>query len=233
MDHSEAKNMGAVEKYLLGELSEEESASYEEHFFECRECAEEVKSAAAFVENAREVLADAPATAAAAPATRTEAKPGWLSVFWPVPSGALAAAALLAAFTGYHALVVVPGLESELATARAPQAAPWSFLSVSRSEPQVVRVPEGTRMAGLTLSRSSEVSFPYYRCDVEADGQVLASAVVAAPPRGDELELLIPVLEMQPGPHVIVLHGMESRSGEVTAPEVGRYQFTFELGEED
>jgi hypothetical protein len=232
MDHSEAKNTGAVEKYLLGQLSEEESSLYEEHFFECLECAEEVKSGAAFIANAKEVLADAP-VAEVAPLAAPAEKPAWMGFFWPVPMGAMAAVLLLAVVSGYQALLVVPRLETEIATAEAPQAAPWSFLSVSRSEPQVVRLPKGTRMAGLTLSRSSERSFPYYRCDVETDGQVVSSAVVQAPSPGDELEMLIPVLRLQPGLHAVVLHGLESVSGEVVAPEVGRYQFTLEYNEED
>ena len=36
MDHSEVMRMGAAEKYLLNELTEEERSQYEEHFFDCR-----------------------------------------------------------------------------------------------------------------------------------------------------------------------------------------------------
>jgi len=56
MDHSEAVRMQAGEKYVLGELSPVLREEYEEHFFACVACALEVKAAAAFVDNACDVL---------------------------------------------------------------------------------------------------------------------------------------------------------------------------------
>ena len=37
VDHPEAIQSGATEKYLLGELGPDERARFEEHFFDCRE----------------------------------------------------------------------------------------------------------------------------------------------------------------------------------------------------
>jgi len=56
MDHNEAVRMNAAEKYILGELSPVLREQYEEHFFACVACALEVKAAAAFVDNACDVL---------------------------------------------------------------------------------------------------------------------------------------------------------------------------------
>ena len=47
------------ERYVLGELSEEQRAQYEAHFFDCLRCAEEVRAAAAFMRVARGILAEA------------------------------------------------------------------------------------------------------------------------------------------------------------------------------
>lgn len=227
--------MGATERYLLGQLSEEERERFEEHYFECRDCAEELKSANTFIANAKEVLSDAPAPKIS-PAPSVPKRTGWASFFWPAPVGALAAALLLATAAGYQALLVVPRLQHELTEAQGLQAAPWSFLSVSRSEAQVVRVPRGTRMAGLTLSRSTDQSFPYYRCEVQDEGgRVVASAVVAARHEGDELEILLPVSRLQPGAHALVVRGLQSRSRswDQTVAEIGRYPFTLEYNEEE
>jgi len=60
MDHNEAVRMHAAEKYILGELSPVLREEYEEHFFACVACALEVKAAAAFVDNACDVLRQRP-----------------------------------------------------------------------------------------------------------------------------------------------------------------------------
>ncbi len=56
MDHNEALRLHAVEKYALGELPASLRNEFEEHYFECEECAEDVRAAAEFVDNVRAVL---------------------------------------------------------------------------------------------------------------------------------------------------------------------------------
>ncbi len=56
MDHNEALRLHAVEKYVLGELPPSLRDEFEEHFFECQECALDVNEAAEFVDNVRAVL---------------------------------------------------------------------------------------------------------------------------------------------------------------------------------
>jgi len=56
MDHNEALRLHAVEKYALGELPPSLRNEFEEHYFECEECAEDVRAAAEFVDNVRAVL---------------------------------------------------------------------------------------------------------------------------------------------------------------------------------
>ena len=55
LDHNEALRQQAAEKYVLGELSQPLRDEFEAHFFECQECARDVKAAAEFVDNARAV----------------------------------------------------------------------------------------------------------------------------------------------------------------------------------
>ena len=55
MDHLEAVRLNAAEKYLLGELSAELRDQYEDHFFDCKECARDIRAGAAFVDNARDI----------------------------------------------------------------------------------------------------------------------------------------------------------------------------------
>ena len=58
MDHSESIRLMAVEKYLLGELTPELQEQFEEHFFECQECALDVRAGAALVEHSKVVLSE-------------------------------------------------------------------------------------------------------------------------------------------------------------------------------
>ena len=56
MNHQVAVDSRATERYMLGELDEESRSAFEEHYFSCRACADDVKTAAVFVDNAKAVL---------------------------------------------------------------------------------------------------------------------------------------------------------------------------------
>ncbi|PYV81447.1 MAG: hypothetical protein DMG93_15315 [Acidobacteria bacterium] len=65
MDHSEAIREMLAEKYLLDELSPEARETFEEHFFGCMECAQDVGSGATLIGGMKDVLAEEPARAGA------------------------------------------------------------------------------------------------------------------------------------------------------------------------
>ena len=50
----------AAEKYVLGELAEGLCEAYEEHYFDCQECATDVIATAAFVDAARDIFKEEP-----------------------------------------------------------------------------------------------------------------------------------------------------------------------------
>jgi hypothetical protein len=55
MNHSEAIKSNAAEGYLLGDLSDAETAAFEEHYFDCRVCAQTLRAGAAMFASGREV----------------------------------------------------------------------------------------------------------------------------------------------------------------------------------
>ncbi|HET8799126.1 MAG TPA: hypothetical protein VFO89_15645 [Thermoanaerobaculia bacterium] len=55
MDHAKAIETNAAERYLLGELDDSEAEMYEEHFFECAACAEDVRDGMRLIEGIRDV----------------------------------------------------------------------------------------------------------------------------------------------------------------------------------
>jgi len=113
MDHNEAVRLHAAEKYLLGELPKEQHAEYEEHYFDCSACAEEIKATATFMESARQVIREEVPEAVGGrrlvPAV--PAAGGWFG--WLLrPAFAVPVFAALLLFIGYQNGVVVPRLKN-------------------------------------------------------------------------------------------------------------------------
>jgi hypothetical protein len=111
MDHDEAVRLQAAEKYLLGQLPKEQHAAYEEHYFDCSVCAEEIKATAAFMESARQVARkQALQTIDAKRLTpATSSNGGWFA--WLKPAFAIPVVAALLVFIGYQNGVTIPRLK--------------------------------------------------------------------------------------------------------------------------
>jgi hypothetical protein len=103
MDHNQAVEIQAVERYLLGDLDPGERDSFEEHYFTCPVCAGEVRSAARFRANAREVLKEL--------ARQPDKVPGrgWFSWSSLVP---MAATVLSLGVVAYQSAIVIPSLRA-------------------------------------------------------------------------------------------------------------------------
>src|SRR5450432_65658 len=98
MDHSEAVQQMAAERLLLDELTVEERDEFEEHLFDCPECALDLRSGVAFVNEAKvqlpQLIASAPASAPTNSKKPKEKKNYWF--LWQRPAFAgLAFACLL------------------------------------------------------------------------------------------------------------------------------------------
>lgn len=218
MDHRDAQRLEAPERYFLGELPPEQRDAFEAHYFDCAECASEVRSLATLLEGARERLAASP------PRLRSFR-------WWPLA----AAAAVVLALGGaaYQAAVVVPRLQAQVDGYRSLRQVPSFFLSVSRAEPQTVSLSRQDREVVLALSRSSIQSFESYDCELrDGDGKAVTRSQLPAPPDADELQVLLPTAGLSPGPYVLRLAGVEA--GSVAAPiEVARYHFVVRFEDEE
>src|SRR5882672_415832 len=112
MDHNEAVRLQAAEKYVLGEFPQNVRDEYEEHFFDCAECAADLKAAAAFVDVSREVLRAEQDKSAEKEAIPAQVR--WLSWFRPVIAVPAFAALLL--LLGYQSLVTIPNVKEKAAS---------------------------------------------------------------------------------------------------------------------
>jgi hypothetical protein len=124
MDHDEAVRLKATERYLLEELNTSQREEFEEHLFNCQECAVDVRAGAMFVEQTKAVLAETPVAALKPEPSRSSAN--WLS--WFRPALAVPVIAVLLAIIGYQNFIQIPYREQ---AANQMEALPHAFINIS------------------------------------------------------------------------------------------------------
>jgi hypothetical protein len=230
MNHSEAVRLKAAEQYLLGEMGGPLRDEFEEHFMGCAECAADVRTGAAFIESAREVLRLEPSINVEAARARRPA--GWLAAFLR-PAVAAPALLILLAIAGYQGIVTIPHIKSQLSQANAPRAlAAFSLIGAnSRGEtPAVVTVMPDQPFV-LYLDIRPNPAFSLYTCEVEnGSGAPAFSLQVSAQQAKNTLQIFVPASRLMPGPYVMVVRGIaapeDARGGGV---EVMRSHFSVEF----
>lgn len=212
----------AVERYLLGEMPDEERQQFEEHYFSCPECAESVTAAAAFIDGARLELPhmDRPKPAPAPKKARFE----WLN--WRfLPQTAFAAIALLAVVVSYQNVIEIPHLKAH-ADDQALVAEPGRVLSARRAQADLTfsrKLPA----VSLLVPNEWEQNFARYSFEVQtAPGErVMESEPIAS---NGPLVVSLPTGRLSAGNYVIVLYGLQQDGGnpEQSRQVVGRYPLT-------
>lgn len=182
MEHNRVSETRAVERYLLGEMPPEERDDFEEHYFGCAVCAQDVRSGARFRANARELLRNPEQFAKAKPAR-----------WWQVPSFVPVAASflLLGALIGYE----VPQLKQQNAVQLVASGAPVFVLrDASRGSegPKGARIPHGSGPVSLNFEVISDEKSGTYDCTIaDSSGKTIAVTKVEAPQGQESLSLQI------------------------------------------
>jgi len=220
MDHSEAVRLQAAEKYLLGELPKEQREEYEEHYFDCLACAEELKTTAAFMESARQVAREeVPELVGARPGRQSRTPGGWFG--WLLkPAFAIPVFAAFVLIIGYQNGVTIPGLKrasSHVATTEVVKS--FSLMSVgSRGEGAsslmiAVRPKEDF---GLDVDMPGN-SATGYLCEIQDDsGKALFELPVSSEAAKRSVHINIRGGSLQPGGYSFVIF-----SSHTTAPQAG------------
>jgi hypothetical protein len=228
MDHSEALRLQAAEKYVLGELTPELRDQYEEHYFDCQECAGDVKTAVAFVDGTRAILRETGQDAKTQPVS-----PGGFGLWhWlrPVVTVPLLAALLL--MLTYQGVVVIPQLKRQAASAVTPQADFVSLIGAnSRGDaPKVLQIHRD-RPAILEVDIPAQSEFSGYNCRLlDEAGSVVYSARVSAADARQTVHLIVPGGRLRPARYNLVILGEGSASSAAGDPrEVSRLTFTVEF----
>ena len=231
MNHREAVSSGAVERYLLGQLSAHESEEFEQHFFDCSECARDLRAGALFEDNARAVFLEELSVAEPAAARGpTKAKPsvwGWL---WERPWMAPALASVaLAGVAAYQAVVVIPGLRGQLNAALSPQpVASYVLPPLSRGDAYALAVPDIGHFYAIYMDPTWPATFAAYVCSVQdKSGSTRFSVRLSAPPPGKPIEILMPRSLLPSGRYTVVIRNA-AETGKPEA-ELARYALNLKL----
>jgi len=234
MEHSEAVQQMMAERYLLGELTLDAREAFEEHLFDCPECALDLRVGAVFVEAAKAQL---PKLTGAAPASApSRSRPlrvkqeWWLS--WLQPAFAIPAFASLLLVLGYQNLVTYPGLR---AAAGQPRLLPWAPLHGATRDGAHLTIT-ADRRHGVALpidlpAQSSLDAYASYCLDLYNPQGKLAWTGVVAASNGSQsgaqrLSLVIPGAMLQSGAYSLVVSGA-GEHGERTV--IDRYAFDLRL----
>ena len=226
MDHQQALKIQAAERYLLDELTQEERDDFEEHYFSCVECAEEVRTAFSLADNAKAVLAEAPSRPILVKSQPAKARSSWdwWAGLWTFMRPVVPVAAmLLLAITVYQSVLVIPRLQRELADASAPRVVPTVVAhAATRGDDAVVQVSNQDRLLQLILDINPTTSVSSYKCEVlDGAGNKRFTVPANLAGGGGSVYLLLPAQDLESGRYTIRVRPADA-SG--TSP-VDEYRF--------
>jgi anti-sigma factor RsiW len=210
MTHADAIRTLAAERYLLDEMSEIERFAFEEHYFDCQECADDIRTGSTMRHAVKSGLL--PDTPRAQPVVQiVAAKRRWT----PAVVVPWAAAAVLALAVGYQSLA--PGAGGRL---QIGALTPVTIRPDSRGAVPTVPVSGDAEAVTLAL----DVDAPD-RADLTyvlrtSAGARVAEGRVAAPRAGTPLLLLVPVWTLTPSTQYIL--AVQDAAG---GPPIGEYRF--------
>jgi hypothetical protein len=228
MVHNEAVELQAAVKYVLGELSENQRQEYEEHYFDCEECALDLKAAAAFVDTSREVFRRG-----------AEKSPDWESAAvrsrwfgWLRPAFAVPVFAALLLVVAYQNVVTIPKAKEEAARGSA-QVFRTSFslqMANVRGEEEVrAQVPKNESF-GLKFDFTPSRKFASYIGQLQdTAGRSLLEVSIPGSLTNKETELVVPAGLLQPGKYALVFTGDPGSTGQTGKDEVLRLEFSVEF----
>jgi hypothetical protein len=211
MDHAEAIQLQAAEKYLLGEFSAAQQEEFAEHFFDCEECASDVRLTALFMETSKRVMAADLAAPSQVVVKRSPSRwqPAWYAV---------AASIALFAVVFYQNVITIPKLRSFAA----PQALEYFSIAGlgSRGTEQAVVSPSHQRPFILLVDIPPHENIDQYRCEIlDPTGKALLSIDVSEDLAKKTVPLLVPGSRLPRGSYTFSISGRTRQEAAFTQLE--------------
>ena len=223
MDHEQAVGQNATERYLLDELDPEQRDQFEEHFFDCQDCATDVRVAAMFVEHSKEILAEPPVDLPAHEADPNPPKKHWLD--WLRPAFAVPAMALLLLIVGYQNLIQLPQLQSAANQPHVLPAISLNLLTYSSNSEPITIAPGQSFLVNLIIPPGDRYSS--YQVDLyNPKGQIDSSLPVRAVSSASTWPIQIPGANRQSGTYKLAVQG---RTADGQTKEVGSSSFELQI----
>jgi len=223
MDHTQAKELTAVERYLLDELTPQERDDFEEHFFDCQECATDLRATEAFMSAAKKEFKARPLPKPSSAKKNTS----FFASLWPsaLVWSALAASLLVIA---YQNTVTFPRFKTEIAELRAPEVLP--VISLVGGNSRGGEVPTSSLPSGksflVSLDIPTQDRFSSYTCLLYSpSGTLLGRIPVSAQAARDTVSIRVPSAGGA-GQYNLTVQGNADR-GE-TPVELGHYPFVLQ-----
>lgn len=223
MDHAEAVQMKATERYLLNELDPEMRDQFEEHLFECQECALDVRAGAMFVEQTKAVLAEPPIAIAAERERQAQAKPGWFA--WFRPAFAIPVLAILLVVLAYQNFVTYPHL---MKAANEPRVGPWGSVNVATRGAAVTTInAHAGEGFGLLVSIPPDNSYSFYNLRLYSPaGKLQWSLKIPASSPDETRSIYVPGNGLQNGTYKLAVSGL-SATGQ--GSDLGSYPIELQI----
>jgi hypothetical protein len=225
MDHSEAVRLQAAEKYVLGELQGPLRDEYEEHYFDCAECAADLKATAAFVSMSRMAFREEPSAAATAVERPTSPQPSWVQPFrWAFVAVPAFAALALAVIAGYQREVTIPNLQKSVALA--PSSASAQVLELGASavrrggdaaanETPFVINPSAEFSVNFDFTPSGEPALAYVCQLKDSSGRIVLQQAVPGAKANQAFSFAVPGgLLASPGKYQVVFLPADAATGQ-------------------
>lgn len=182
--HKTAVETLAAERYMLGQMTDAERESFEEHYFNCRHCIEDVKAI------------DVIATAAKQPKVEPVRKGRSMTVVpWAI------AASLAGALTLQPLLMRTPVVQF----AEVPYVSEVTLASETRAAGKVTKLPAEKRVLQY-VEIVHEPQYSQYRWEVRGDAKALASNTVTPEQTNEPIPLLLGPLPA--GSYELVIEGV-------------------------
>jgi hypothetical protein len=222
MNHDLVVRQKMTERYLLDELDPEQRDQFEEHLFDCPECALDVRAGAAFVEQSKAVLAENPPATSPLPVPMPSPR-GWFA--WLRPAFAVPALALLLIVIGYQNLVTYPRLQQAV---NQPQVLPWASVSVGTwgaGGPTITTAPGKGFL--LFLRIPPEGAYDQYTADLyNPAGKIEWSLTIPATPGQDQWPVQVPGASRESGTYTVAVRGITAAG---TTTDLGRTSFELRI----
>jgi Putative zinc-finger len=215
MDHSEVVRLKAIERYILGELPPNQREEFEEHYFDCPECAEEVKALATFVTAGR-MITEEDLVAKTAPQVSWEQPREWFA--WLRPVIAVPAITALAAVVVFQSAVTIPALKKQSAAGSVGDVYQSSFRvqGSTRGESVSTVAIRGDQSFALDFDFTPAGNFESYTGTlVDAAGLTVLKFNVRGEDANKELHLVIPAGKVSSGKYELIFAG---NNGTTTGP---------------